>query len=109
MQPAPPAPAPPRLAPAFVASQLRFGKIGDGDQLAVGFLFSDATGQEYPPIILTNEQGIFTSEFADLFAKIIADASPDEPPPAPVVTCRDCGARIFGAVAERGVCLTCQP
>lgn len=108
---APPRPVEQAGPKPIVAASLKFGRVGDGDGLAAAFLFEDDQGRAVlPPVILTNDLGQLGAPLAELFTKLMVEiAPPEEEPTVPVVTCRGCSTRIFGEVADRGACYSCEP
>lgn len=102
-----PQPAPRGRGPDFIANNLKFGKIGNGDALAIGFLFDDGEGNECL-VVLTDQFGVLTPELAEILGKLIEEVTPGEVV-QPVVRCEGCDRRIFGDLADRGSCLTCKP
>lgn len=103
-------PAPQPLRPAFVASGLRLGKIGDGETLSLAMQFYDENGAPWPPtgpIIVLHQ--VLGQQLIDEFVATITEClPPEDDTPTPVVVCDQCGARIFNEVAEVGRCVTCQ-
>ena len=93
--------------PAFVGSNLKIATIKDGDGLAAIFKFIDQDGNECPPIVLTNELGIFNDgQLADMIRSVCDDVAPAEV--QPVVLCGGCGTRIFGDLIPVGRCQLCR-
>jgi len=92
--------------PDFIAHNLKFGKIGNGEELAIGFLFDDNAGNECL-IVLTDLLGILKPELVETLTKLIEEITPG-PEDVIVVHCEGCGRRIFGDRAERGTCVTCE-
>jgi hypothetical protein len=118
-------PARPVNQPQFVmASGLAVGAVSlsspNGDVPALALQFTTPQGQ-LPPVMLVAEDGLDVDVLCDgirsaveqaraqaSLANLEAGLVDEDGVPAPDPTCRVCGTRIFGEVAERGVCLSCD-
>lgn len=111
--------------PQFVmASALAVGAVSlsspNGDVPALALQFTTPQGK-LPPVMLVAEDGLdvdvlcdgirnavqearATASLANLEAGLVAE----DGTPVPDPTCRVCGCRIFGEVAERGICGSCD-
>lgn len=112
-------------APQFVmASGVSVGAVSlstpHGDVPALALQFTTPQGP-LPPVMLVAEDGLDVDVLCDGIRKMVEQARAqaslanleaglvdEDGAPAPDPTCRECGTRIFGDVAARGICLSCD-